>query len=144
MQNFGFLFRSHKIENRGPERPWRTHRESRKRRLLHLIRRLVANSEDGDGMASSSKVLGKPEADDGVTSTVGVHNQDLLLALSLSLYRSSSSSYHHIIPGCSCCSPFDRSQAIPLMLLRQEAGKKRQMRGTELRTKGGRGGRTRT
>lgn len=57
----------------------RTYGEAIEWRFLHFIRSLVTDSQDGDVVTGSQKVLGEVEANDGVAAAVGVDYEDLLL-----------------------------------------------------------------
>lgn len=52
--------------------------KARERLLLHFVGGLLAHGHDSDGVTSSHQILGSPEANDGVTPAVSVHNQHLL------------------------------------------------------------------
>lgn len=54
-------------------------RESGERGLLHLVGALLADGEDGDGVAGGEELLGEVEADDGMPAAVGVDDEHLLL-----------------------------------------------------------------
>lgn len=54
-------------------------RESGERGLLHLVRALFTDGENGNGVAGGEELLGEVEADDGVPAAVGVDDEHLLL-----------------------------------------------------------------
>lgn len=57
----------------------KTYGETAKRRFLHLVRRFIADSQDGDVVAGGEKLFGKVKANDGVTAAVGVDYKYILL-----------------------------------------------------------------
>lgn len=58
---------------------WNINRKSVERRLLHLVGALIANCQDGDTVSGGQEFLRKVEANDCMTTAIGVYDEHILL-----------------------------------------------------------------